>query len=208
MKYTQSEKYETIRMVEDSSMSVKRTLEELGIARSTFYKWYSDYLVDGYAGLQDRSTQPRQFWNKIPDHERERVKNISLDLLEKSPRELAYHITDTQGYFISESSDYRILKSYDLITSPAYIILKAADSFHTKTTRPNEIWQTDFTYFKIIGWSWFFLSTVLDDYSRYFLSWKLYSTMGTEDVKDTLDMALEKTGLTKCEGKTQTTFIE
>jgi transposase-like protein len=152
MRYTPAEKYETILMVEDSSMSVKRTLKELDIARSTFYKWYNDYLVDGYDGLQDRSTQPRRFWNKIPDHERERVKDIALDQLEKSPRELAHHITDTQGYFISESSVYRILKSYDLITSPAYIILKAADSFHTKTTRPNEMWQTDFTYFKIIGW--------------------------------------------------------
>lgn len=136
MRYTQAEKYETILMVEDSSMSVKRTLKELDIARSTFYKWYNDYLVDGYDGLQDRSTQPRRFWNKIPDHERERVKDIALDQLEKSPRELAHHITDTQGYFISESSVYRILKSYDLITSPAYIILKAADSFHTKTLDP------------------------------------------------------------------------
>jgi transposase InsO family protein len=201
MRYTQAEKYETILMVEDSSMSVKRTLKELDIARSTFYKWYNDYLVDGYNGLQDRSTQPRRFWNKIPDHERERVKDIALDQLEKSPRELAHHITDTQGYFISESSVYRILKSYDLITSPAYIILKAADSFHTKTTRPNEMWQTDFTYFKIIGWGWFFLSTVLDDYSRYILSWKLYSTMTARDVTDTLDMALEKTGLTKVKVK-------
>ena len=66
MRYTQAEKYETILMVEDSSMSVKRTLKELDIARSTFYKWYNDYLVDGYDGLQGRSTQPRRFWYKIP----------------------------------------------------------------------------------------------------------------------------------------------
>jgi transposase InsO family protein len=57
---------------------------------------------------------------------------------------------------------YRLLKAHDLITSPAYVVIKAADRFHTQTTRPNEMWQTDFTYFKIIGWGWVYLSTVLD----------------------------------------------
>jgi len=65
------------------------------------------------------------------------------------------------------------LKAHDLITSPAYVVIKAADQFHTKTTRPNEMWQTDFTYFKIIGWGWMYLSTVLDDFSRYIIAWKL-----------------------------------
>ena len=59
---------------------------------------------------------------------------------------------------------YRLLKAHDLITSPAYVLIKAADQFHTRTTRPNEMWKTDFPYFKIIGWGWLYLSTVLDDY--------------------------------------------
>ena len=46
-------------------------------------------------------------------------------------------------------------------------------------------WQTDFTYFKIIGWGWMYLSTVLDDFSRYIIAWKLCSTMRAEDVTDT-----------------------
>lgn len=45
---------------------------------------------------------------------------------------------------------YPRLKAHDLIISPAYVIIKAADQFHTKNTRTNEMWQTDFTYFKII----------------------------------------------------------
>ena len=79
-------------------------------------------------------------------------------------------------YFVSEASVYRLLKAHDLITSPAYIVIKAADEFHTKTTAPNQMWQTDFTYFKIIGWGWFYLSTVLDDFSRYIIAWKLCTT--------------------------------
>jgi transposase InsO family protein len=86
------------------------------------------------------------------------------------------------------------LKAHDLITSPAYVVVKAAGEFHTKTTRPNEMWQTDFTYFKIIGWGWMYLSTVLDDFSRYIIAWRLCSNMRAEDVTDTLDMALATSG--------------
>jgi hypothetical protein len=75
-----------------------------------------------------------------------------------------------------------------------YVVIKAADQFHTKTTRPNEMWQTDFTYFKIIGWGWMYLSTVLDDFSRYIIAWKLCTNMCAEDVTDTLDLALAASG--------------
>src|SRR3546814_1495957 len=92
---------------------------------------------------------------------------LEADATNLSPRELAVRFTDEKRYFVSESTVYRLLKAHDLITSPAYVVIKAADQFHTKTTRPNEMWQTDFTYFKIIGWGWMYLSTVLDDFSRY-----------------------------------------
>ena len=71
---------------------------------------------------------------------------------------------------------YRLLKAHDLIASPAYIVIKAADEFKDKTTAPNQLWQTDFTYLKVIGWGWFYLSTVLDDFSRYIVAWKLCTT--------------------------------
>ena len=73
-------------------------------------------------------------------------------------------------------------------------MLKAADEFKHKTTAINQLWQTDFTYLKVIGWGWFYLSTILDDYSRYIISWKLCTNMRAEDVKDTLDLALQASG--------------
>ncbi len=72
--------------------------------------------------------------------------------------------------------------------------MKAANEFRDKTTRPNELWQTDFTYLKVLGWGWFYLSTILDYYSRYIISWKLCTTMKAEDVTATLDLALEASG--------------
>src|SRR5215831_11890307 len=94
--------------------------------------------------------------------------------------------TDTKGSFVSEASVYRLLKDHGLITSPAFILMKAADRFANPTTAPNQLWQTDFTYLKVIGWGWFYLSTVLDDFSRYILAWKLCTTMSATDVSDTL----------------------
>ena len=194
MTLSASEKYEVIRLVEESELSVRRTLNELGVSQSSFYRWYKAYRDNGYEGLVARSKSPRQFWNKLPESVKEQCLEVALEHPELSPRELAWHITDQHEYFISESSVYRLLKQYDLITSPAYILLQAGDKFHTPTKRINELWQTDFTYFKIVGWGWYFLSTVLDDYSRYIISWKLTTTMGADDVKLTLDDAIGRTG--------------
>ena len=74
------------------------------------------------------------------------------------------------------------------------MVIKAADEFRDKTTAPNQMWQTDFTYLKVIGWGWFYLSTILDDYSRYVVAWKLCTTMRARDVTDTLNLALEASG--------------
>jgi transposase InsO family protein len=128
-------------------------------------------------------------WNRIPAQVRERIVRLALDEPTLSPRELAVRFTDTQKYFVSEASVYRLLKAHDLITSPAFIVIKASNEFKDKTTAPNHLWQTDFTYLKVIGWRWFYLSTVLDDFSRYIIAWKLCSTMRAEDVTDTLSLA-------------------
>ena len=91
------------------------------------------------------------------------------------------------------------IKAHDLIASPAFIVVKAADAFKDKTTAPNQMWQTDFTYLKVIGWGWFYLSTVLDDFSRYIVAWKLCTNMRAEDVTATLDAALQTSGLDQAE---------
>jgi transposase InsO family protein len=195
MKPSPSEKLEIIRLVEDSHLPARRTLETLGIARSNFYRWYDRYQRGGPEALADRPSRPDRVWNRIPDAVREQIIELALDCPELSPRELAVRFTDERRYYVSEASVYRLLKSKNLITSPAYIVIKAAEEFKEKTTAPNQLWQTDFTYLKITGWGWYYLSTVLDDFSRYIVAWKLCSTMKAEDVSKTLDLALTKSGL-------------
>ena len=194
MRCPASEKIEIIRIVEQSPLSARRTLDQIGVPRATFYRWYDQYQTGGPEALEDRPSQAGRIWNRIPDAVRDRIIELALEQSELSPRELAVRFSDTQGYFVSEASVYRLLKAHDLITSPAFIVMKAANEFHDKTTAPNEMWQTDFTYLKIIGWGWQYLSTVLDDFSRYIIAWKLCTTMKAEDVTDTLEMALSASG--------------
>ena len=194
MRYPASEKLEIIRLVEQSHLGVRPTLDKLGIAKTTFYRWYDRYQAFGVAGLEDRTTGPGRVWNRIPDEVRQQIVDLALEEPELSPRELAVRFTDTTGYFVSEASVYRILKAHDLITSPAFVVIKAADEFKDKTTAPNQLWQTDFTYLKVIGWGWFYLSTILDDFSRYVIAWKLCTTMKANDVTATLQLALAASG--------------
>ncbi len=151
MRYPASEKLEIIRLVERSHLPVLRTLDKLGIPATTFYRWYDRYLRGGVQALEDRSPKPKRVWNRIPDDIRERIVDMALQEPELSPRELAVQFTDTQSYFVSEASVYRLLKALDLITSPAFVVIKAANEFRDKTTAPNQMWQTDFTYLKVIG---------------------------------------------------------
>jgi len=197
MRLSQSEKMEIIRIVEQSEIGAVRTIKELGISTSTFYKWYNRYKKSGYSGLASRPRQQRRFWNQLPPWERNKVVKIALKKPELSPRELAFYITDEYKWFVSESTVYRILKSRGLVTSPAHILIKAANKFKDQTTAVNQMWQTDFTYFKIVGWGWYYLSTILDDYSRYIIHWELCKNMKEDDVERCMVQALKKTGLNK-----------
>ena len=118
MRYSASEKAEIIRLAGQSALPVKRTLEKLGVPRATFYRWCDVYQSGGPEALDEPTL---------------------------SPRELAVRFTDTEKYFVSEASVYRLLKAHDLIASPAFIVMKAADEFKDKTTAPNQLWQTDFS---------------------------------------------------------------
>ena len=195
MRYPAADKLEIIRLVERSPLPVRDTLTKLGIPRATFYRWYDRHRQGGPDALADRAPRAERVWNRIPQAVRDSVIQLALDEPALSPRELAARFTDTKSYFISEASVYRLLKAQGLVTSPAFIVIKAADSFKDKTTAPNQLWQTDFTYLKVIGWGWFYLSSVLDDFSRYIVAWKLCTGMRAEDVTATLDLALRASGL-------------
>ena len=104
-------------------------MDKLGIPKTTLYRWYDRFLAFGDAGLEDRNSSPGRVWNRIPDDVRGQIIDLAREETQLSPRELAVRFTDTRGYCVSEASVYRLLKAHDLITSPAFVVIKAADEF-------------------------------------------------------------------------------
>ncbi len=102
MRYPTSEKVEIIRIVEQSSLSARRTLEQIGVARAIFYRWYDQYQTGGPEALEDRPARPSRVWNRIPDDIRAAIIELALERSELSPRELAVRITEERGYFVSD----------------------------------------------------------------------------------------------------------
>ena len=109
MRYPASEKLEIIRIVEQSHLQARRTLEQLGVARRTFCRWYDRYLEGGPEALQDRPSAPSRVWNRIPTAIQDQIIELALEQPELSPRELAVRFTDENHYFVSEASVYRLL---------------------------------------------------------------------------------------------------
>jgi len=117
-------------------------------------------------------------------------------LPEPSCRQLATWITDNRGFSVSESTACRILREEGLIKSPQ-TQLKAGKEYHRKTTRPHQMWATDASYFNVIGWGYYYMVTVMDDYSRFIPAHKLQRDMTSDSFIEVVQDAVDKTGMTE-----------
>ena len=186
-----SEKLAIIRLVEPLAPPAQAYLDHAWHLQTDVLS-LARYQHLGEVGLEGRRSGPSRAWKRLPDTVREQVIDLALEQPELSPRELAVTFIDTRGYFISEASVYRLMKAQDFFTTPACRVMTAADEFTDKITAVNQLWQTDFTYLKVIGWGRFYLSTILDDYSHYVIAWKLCTTMEARDVTDTRTRGLDR----------------
>ncbi len=109
MRYPAPEKLESIRPVERSHLQVRRTVYKLGIARTTFYRWYDLYRLGGSDALEDNRLTPGHVWNRIPDKVRREIIDLALDIPKLSPREMAVRFTDAKRNIVSEPSVYHLL---------------------------------------------------------------------------------------------------
>ena len=171
----------------------RHALTQLGLAKSTYYRWLKRQ-ADG--GLKDRKGGTALPWNKLQPAETERVLSLARASPELSPRQLALILIDTQGAYISESTVYRILKREGLIKPAEIVGFKAGKEYHRKTKGPNELWATDCAHLRVVGWGWYYLVTVLDDYSRFILAWELKSDMAAGSLIDVVQKAVDATGMT------------
>jgi putative transposase len=188
-------KLEVLRAVEGAGLPVKQVLSQLAISRSAYYRWRRSFRQRGQAGLHDRKTAGGRIWNQILPEERDKILEVALLFPDWSSRQVSCHITDTAGFAVSESSVYRILKREGLIHEVQQRTFPAEAEYQVKTSRPNQQWQTDATYLLVKNWGWYYLISVLDDFSRRILAWRLQSAMATGDFSDVIEEACESVGL-------------
>jgi RNA-directed DNA polymerase len=200
-------KGEVIDLVRRSPLSKARTLEELGIPRSTFYRWQRRFRQQGEVGLVDRRPQPGTVWNRLTPQEEETILREALRQPELSSRELACWVTDHGGFSVSESSVYRLLKRPGLIREVQVLGFPAGKEYPVKTTRINEPWQSDASYFFVVGWGWYYLISVLDDYSRFILAWDLKLDTTAQSISEVLQQAGEWTGMEQVPIEDRTRFL-
>lgn len=194
------EKMTLILAVEDSGFKVTEALKRLDIPRSSYYRWKSKLAREGLIGLVDKKPIPKQQWNSItPKEEEETILDIADKNPELSSREISYSITDNEDFSVSESTVYRVLKREGLIRASVIESFPAAKEYHSKPQYVNEQWQTDATYLHVEGWGWFYLISILDDYSRKIISWKIQNSMMAEDFIEVVDDACKKSGVDKDE---------
>jgi transposase InsO family protein len=190
------EKMEIIRLVESSGLSIAGTLKKYDISSSTYYRWKGNLRKYGSSGLVDNKPHKARQWNQLKPEEDQTIVEVALVNPEWSSREVALYITDNKGFSVSESTVYRRLKAQGLIKEPDIKRFPASDEYKIKTTRINQQWQTDATYLKVDRWGWFYLISVLDDYSRKILSWDLRTSMTADDFSDVIELACEFTEIT------------
>jgi len=187
------EKSEILALVADSGLPRRKALEHLGFPRSTYYRWLKR---QSEGRLQDKKGGSSVPWNKLKPGEEAKILATARESPELSCRQLAWQLVDNERWYVSESTVFRILKREGLIKPAEVIGFKAGKEYHRKTKRPNELWATDCSHIKVFDWGWYYLVTVMDDYSRFILAWELKSDMAAGSLIDVVQKAIDATGMT------------
>ena len=188
---SRAEKAEVLDKVASSDLPKRRALGEIGVPRSTYYRWLRR---KEQQGLEDDVGGGNPPWNKLTSQEVGSVLLAARDMPDLSCRQLAAWITDNMGFSVSESTVYRILHREGLVKRPE-MRLAAGKEYHRKTAGPHQMWATDASYFRVVGWGYYYLVTVMDDYSRFILAHKLQRDMTSDSFIEVVQEAVDRTGM-------------
>lgn len=200
-------KRELIELVRRSPQPKRTTIAELGLSRSTFYRWQRRYRAQGEVGLLDHKPEPGAVWNRLRPAEQTAILETALQQPDLSPRELACQVTDHAGFTVSEATVYRVLKRHGLNRSITLVGFPAGKEFRVKTTAPNQLWQSDASYYFVVGWGWYYSIEVLDDFSRFVLASDLKPDMTADSISDVVEQAIAFTGMRQVPIEDRTKFL-
>ena len=195
------EKAMVLALVARSSTNKSQTLTEIGIPRRTYYNWMK-WEKDG-----GKKSEKRRPWNRVSNEEEQMVMDHARASPELSPRQLSLKLVDNYGCWISEATVYRILKREGLVKRAEIKGFAAGKEYHRKTKRPNEMWATDCSYLRVIDWGYYYLITVMDDYSRYILAWELKRDMTSDSLIDVVQKAVDAAGMCRVPVEDRTSLL-
>ena len=190
-----NEKMKFIRLIEGSDLCISDALAKYDVPRGTYYRCKRKIRNQGIKGFADNRPYRARTWNQLLPWQIDKILEYAAFNPEYFSREICLYITDNEGFSVSESIVYRRLKERGLIPKPKIKRFPTSDEYHTKTTSNNQLWQIDATYLKVDRWGWFYLVSVLDDYSGRILAWKLRTSMKAEDFSDVVEQDTWKHGL-------------
>jgi len=198
------DKARVVAAVAVSLHSKVQTLAKLGVSRRTYYNWVRRQREARLEGGNDGNRIP---WNRLRAEEEEAIIAEARASPELSPRQLAFRLVDDHGCWVSESTVYRILRREGLVKRAEIKGFAAGKEYHRKTRRPNEMWATDCCYLKVIDWGYYYLVTVMDDFSRYILAWELQKDMTAGSLIEVVQQAIEATGMSRVPVKDRTSLL-
>ncbi len=182
-------KAEILEKVATSPASKRSVLKKLGVPKSTYYLWIARTRPPGHVSQ-------RVPWNRLTQGERQTVLTVARTYPAWSSRQIAAWITDNGDFSVSESSVFRILKGEGLVRR-IEMPTPASNEYRHKTTAPHQMWATDASYFRVAGWGYYYMVTVMDDFSRFILAWRLQIDMASVSLIEVVQDAIDLTGMTE-----------
>ncbi len=182
-------KAEILEKVATSPASKRSVLKKLGVPKSTYYRWIARTRPPGHVSQ-------RVPWNRLTQGERQTVLTVARTYPAWSSRQIAAWITDNGDFSVSESSVFRILKGEGLVRR-IEMPTPASNEYRHKTTAPHQMWATDASYFRVAGWGYYYMVTVMDDFSRFILAWRLQIDMASVSLIEVVQDAIDLTGMTE-----------
>jgi putative transposase len=199
-----NERSGVLAIIAASPSSKSQALAEMGIPRRTYYNWLRR---ETQGNLGEGKNKNRRPWNKVKAEEEKLLIDQARASPELSPRQLALRLVDRYGMWVSESTAYRILRREGLVKRAEAKGFAAGKEYHRKTRRPNEMWATDCSYLRVVGWGYYYLVTVMDDYSRYILAWELKRDMTANSLIDVVQQAVDITGMGEVPVRDRTSLL-
>ncbi len=188
-----SDKERILALVAGSSLPQEQLLDQLGISKSTYYRWLK---LQAEGRLQDGNGNSHLAWNRLRPEEEQIILARASALPELTIRQLALRIIDSDGVYVSESTMHRILKREGLITPGKRLGFNIGKEYHRKTRGTHELWVIDSLCINMFNRGWYHLVTVVDEYSRFIFYWKLQLNMTEDTLSDILQEAVDLVGMT------------